>query len=73
VTPSQPPTDLSGGQTSLAGFVAIIASGTGLVAEIWKSISTKTPLDITVVSATVTGIISGIGLIKAADAKQKKG
>ncbi len=65
------PAQLQGGSTTTVGVLAIIMGSLGLFSHIW-SVAHGGQLDPVAVSATAGSVATGIGLVKAADAKQVK-
>ena len=62
--------NLQGSSTTVAGIVSIIMSGLALFTQIWGA-AHGAPLDPTQLTGGVSGVVAGVGLIKAADAKQR--
>lgn len=65
-----PSPQLKGSNTTISGVVAIVLGGVGLFSEVWRAIHVGGQLDSTTTMTGLSAILSGIGLVKAADAKQ---
>lgn len=72
MTPQSEQPKLKGSTTTVAGVSAIVMGGFGIFTEIWRAAHVGGALDAGVMTPSISAILSGIGLIYAADSKQQK-